>query len=220
MSALFLMFATAAFVAVTNLQADDEQTEPKPDAEGFYELFNGTDLTGWKPSENPETFFVEDGNLVVHGKRSHLYYVGPIHNNNWKNFHLKAELMTFPEANSGIYFHTEFLENAWPEKGFECQVNETHGDYKKTGGLYDVEDVLDVSPVNTGEWYTYDIIVNDEHVILKINGNVTCDWTQPENWQPPSNHVLRYIDRGQIALQGHDPNSKALFRSIKIKSLD
>ncbi len=220
MSPLFLMFATAAYVAVATLKADDDWPSQEPDSDGFYELFNGKDLTGWKPSENPETFFVEDGNLVIHGKRSHLYYSGPIHNHNWKNFHLKAELMTFPEANSGIYFHTEFLENAWPEKGFECQVNETHGDYKKTGGLYDVEDVIDVSPVNTGEWYSYDIIVEDKHVILKINGKTTCDWTQPEGWQPPSNHTQRSIDRGEIALQGHDPNSKTLFRSVRIKSLD
>jgi hypothetical protein len=163
---------------------------------------------------------VEDGKMVVNGKRSHLFYVGPIHNHNWKNFHLKAELMTFDHANSGIYFHTAFEENNWPSKGFECQVNETHSDNKKTGGLYDVKDVMNDSPVKINEWYTYDIIVKDKHVILKINGKTTCDWTQPDDWKAPPNHPGRAIDAGTIAIQGHDPGSKILYRSIKIKPLD
>ncbi len=216
----FLLLLAAAAAVLTSAVHADGNDKVKPDRQGFYQLFNGKDLNDWKPSENPETFSVEDGNMVVHGKRSHLFYLGPIHNHNWKNFHLKAELMTFPQANSGIYFHTEFEENNWPSKGFECQVNETHGDVKKTGGLYDVKDVMNVSPVKTGEWYKYDIIVQDKHVVLKINGKTTCDWTQPDDWTPPKGHSGRSIDVGTIAIQGHDPNSKILYRSIKIKPLD
>jgi Domain of Unknown Function (DUF1080) len=220
MRPIVLLFAMAAIAAGTAVMADDANKAPRPDRQGFYKLFNGKDLNDWKASESPETFSVEKGNLVVHGKRSHLFYLGPVHNHNFKNFHLKAELMTFPQANSGIYFHTEFEPDNWPSKGFECQVNETHGDVKKTGGLYDIKDVIGESPVKTGEWYTYDIIVQGKHVVLKINGKVTCDWTQPDDFVPPANHKGRMIDTGTIAIQGHDPNSKILYRSIKIKPLD
>lgn len=220
MHPVFYLCAAAAVLAGSAIQADEKQSNPKPDRQGFYKLFNGKDLNDWKPSENPETFRVENGQMVVNGKRSHLFYMGPIHNHNWKNFHLKAELMTFDHANSGIYFHTAFEENNWPSKGFECQVNETHGDNKKTGGLYDIKDVMDVSPAKIGEWYTYDIIVQGKHVVLKINGKVTCDWTQPDDFVPPKNHSGRIIDAGTFAIQGHDPGSKILYRSIKVKPLD
>jgi hypothetical protein len=220
MSLAWLLFGVAAIVSATAVLADDTQSAPKPDKHGFYKLFNGKDLNDWKASESPDTFKVEDGVMVVHGPRSHLFYMGPIHNHNFKNFELHAELMTFDKANSGIYFHTEFQEGTWPDKGFECQVNETHSDNKKTGGLYDVKDVMDQSPAKINEWYSYDIIVKDKHVILKINGKVTTDWTQPDDWKAPPGHPGRVLDSGTIAIQGHDPGSKILYRVIKIKPLD
>ena len=215
---LFL-FGLAAVMLSPGLRADETQKAPKPDRQGFYKLFNGKDLNDWKASENPDTFKVEDGNMVVNGPRAHLYYMGPVSNHDFKNFELKAELMTFPKANSGIYFHTEYQETGFPNKGFECQVNETHGDPKKTGGLYNVKDVMNQSPVKNNEWYTYDIIVKDKTVTLKINGKTTTEWTQPDDWKGPEGMPGRVLSSGTIAIQGHDPGSKTLYRSIKIKPL-
>lgn len=215
----FLILGVAALMVGSVLRADDTAQAVKPDKDGFYTLFNGKDLNDWKVSENPETFRLEDGNLVVNGQRAHLYYMGPVKDHDFKNFHLKAELMTFPKANSGIYFHTVFQMGGWPDKGFECQVNQTHGDVKKTGGLYNVKDVLNQSPVKDNEWYTYDIIVKDKTVTLKINGKTTTEWTQPDGWKGPEGMPGRVLDHGTIAIQGHDPGSKVLYRSIKIKPL-
>src|SRR5207245_59021 len=111
-------------------------------------------------------------------------------------------------------------ETDWPNKGFEVQVNQTHGDVKKSGGLYNVKDVMNQSPVKDNEWYTYDILVKDKHVVVKINGQVTCDWTQPDDWHGPDKMPGRVLSSGTIAIQGHDPGSKILYRSIKIKPLD
>lgn len=41
-------------------------------------LFDGKTLTGWHPSERPESWKVEDGAIVTSGDRSHLFYVGPM----------------------------------------------------------------------------------------------------------------------------------------------
>jgi hypothetical protein len=215
----FLLFGAAVALMGAGVRADDTQPAPKPDKQGFYALFNGKDLNDWKASESPDTFKVEDGNMVVNGTRSHLYYMGPVNKHDFKNFHLKAELMTFPKANSGIYFHTEYQVGGWPNKGFECQVNETHSDPKKTGGLYNVKDVMNQSPVKNNEWYTYDIIVKDKTVTLKINGKTTTEWTQPDDWKGPEGMPGRVLSSGTIAIQGHDPGSKILYRSIKIKPL-
>jgi 3-keto-disaccharide hydrolase len=80
--------------------------------------------------------------LTANGPRSHLFYVGPVHGADFKNFELEVELITQPDCNSGVYFHTAYQESGFPEKGFEVQVNNTakgDGGYlerKKTGSLY------------------------------------------------------------------------------------
>jgi hypothetical protein len=203
---------------IAPLLADD--AKPAPDKDGFYQLFDGKTLDGWKAAEKPETFKVEDGLIVVNGQRAHLFYTGPVNNHDFKNFHLKAEVKTFPNSNSGIYFHTQYQESGWPDKGFECQVNNTYvKDPKKTGGLYSVKDVMNTAPVKDGEWFLYEIIVEGNHVVLKINGNTTTDWTQPDGWEGPKGSPGRKIDHGTIALQGHDPGSKVLYKSVAIKPL-
>jgi 3-keto-disaccharide hydrolase len=199
------------------LRAEDA---PKPDKDGFYQLFDGKSLDGWKVGTNAATFKVEDGLLVANGKGpAHLFYVGPVNNHDFKNFHLRAEVKTFPKANSGIYFHTEYQETNWPNKGFEAQVNATHSDRKKTGGLYSVQDVMDNAPNKDGEWFVYEIIVQDKHVTLKIDGKTTADWTQPDDWKGPPNMPGRVLDHGTIAIQGHDPGSKVQYKSVAIKPL-
>ena len=80
-----------SYVAAFGLAADDD----------WQSMFNGRDLTGWRVNENPESVFVEDGCLVVQGKRAHAFYVGKNGDGEFKNFHFKAKVMTMPKANSG-----------------------------------------------------------------------------------------------------------------------
>jgi hypothetical protein len=193
--------------------------QPQADADGFIPLFDGQSLDGWEANENPQTFHVADGVIVVHGPRSHLFYTGPVENHDFRDFHLKAELMTFPRANSGIYFHTKFQPEGWPEVGFEAQVNSTHHDPKKTGGLYAIADVMNDPPVPDGVWYTYEIIVKGRRIVLKVNDQATSDWTQPEHWQPPKGFEQRRIGSGTFCLQGHDPDSRILYRDVRVRVL-
>ncbi len=180
-------------------------------------LFDGKSLDGWKASENKDTFSVRDGMIVAHGPRSHLFYTGPVNNANFKNFEFKAEVMTTEGSNSGIYFHTEYEEKGWPSKGFECQVNTTHSDRKKTGGIYAVQDVIDDAPSTDDEWFNYYIRVEDNHVIIQIDGKTTAAWTQPEDWQPPRGMSGRKIGEGTIALQGHDPKSIVYYKNLMVR---
>ena len=195
------------------------QVRPLPDAD-WIPLFDGKTLTGWKASENQGSFTVEDGTLVVHGARSHLFYVGPVNNAHFKDFEFTADVMTTRGSNSGIYFHTEYEQEGWPSKGFECQVNTTHKDRKKTGGLYAVMDVIDDAPSRDGQWFNYYIKVQGKDVTIKIDGKTTVEWTQPPGWLPPRGMAGRRIGSGTIAIQGHDPKSLVYFKNIKIKPLD
>lgn len=189
-------------------------------------MFNGKDLTGWKSNEateeKPGVFSVAEGELKVSGGRAHLFYVGPDGAAKFKNFEFKAKVKTTPGSNSGIYFHTEFQGKEWPKQGFECQVNSTHKDIKKTGGLYAVQDVLNNAPSVDGEWFDYYIKVEGKHITIQINGKTTVDWTQPEDWDPTKslkNMDGRKLGEGTMAIQGHDPLSTTYYKDIFIKTL-
>lgn len=181
-------------------------------------LFDGKSFNGWKMGENPGTFSIEDGSIKVAGPRSHLYYDGPVMNHDFKNFEFKAQVMTKPGSNSGIYFHTVFQEKGFPDKGFEVQVNNSHTDWKRSGGLYDIKDTREVY-VKDDVWYTEYIRVEGKHVIVKINDQVVTDWTQPEDFVPAKNHLNRIIASGTFALQGHDPKSIVYYKDIMVRAL-
>lgn len=181
-------------------------------------LFDGKSLDGWKANENPQTFSLQNGELVVKGDRSHLFYVGPVQNANFKNFELKAEVMTKPGANSGVYFHTVMQPTGWPEKGYEIQVNNTHKDPKKTAGVYGIKDNFE-APAKDGEWFTLYIKVEGKRILTKVNDKVISDYTEEENPQRPKNFAGRLISSGTFAIQGHDPQSEVHYRSIAVKPL-
>lgn len=185
---------------------------------GFVSLFDGKSLDGWKLSEeNPESWKVVDGMLVCEGERCHLFYDGKLAP--FKNFHFVAEVKTTPGSNAGIYFHTKYQPTGWPKYGYECQVNVSHSDPKKTSSLYAVENVADPG-IQDNEWYTQEIIVQGRRIQLKVNGKTLVDYTEPENKQPESDQFERRLDEGTFALQAHDPDSKVYFRNLRVKKLD
>ncbi len=220
-----MMMAAMAFLALGNLQAED----------GFVDLFNKQDLSGWTISkENPESYSVKEGELIVKGGRSHIFYTGPVNGGNFKNFELKVRAKTFPGANSGVYFHTKVQETGWPDNGYECQVNATHKDPKKTGSLYGVKniivlkegekepagdnDVRKTAPNKDGEWFEYHITVIDKHITIKVNGETTVDFEEPAEG-PTSNFKGRKISEGTFAIQAHDPDSEIHYDYIRVKVL-
>lgn len=190
---------------------------PTPDADGWYALFDGKTLAGWRAAEHPDSFRVEDGVIVVNGERAHLFYDGPVADHDFTNFELKLEVMTEPQANSGVYFHTRYQDEGWPEAGYECQVNNSQSDWRRTGSLYGIEDVRE-TPVKDHEWFEYHIIVDGKQITLKINDTTMVDYAEPEN-PPEFQGRGRRLSHGTIALQAHDPGSTVRYRNIRIKPL-
>jgi hypothetical protein len=185
------------------------------------QLFDGKSLAGWKPSKNsPEgTYKVEDGILQIRGGQGHIYYVGADGKAEFKNFDFKAKVKTYPKANSGIYFHTAYQDAGWPAAGFECQVNASHGDRKRTGGLYAVRDVMDTPAAPDNVWFEYHVRVEGKHIQIWIDGKQTVDFTQPEDWVPPKGMPGRKVGSGTFALQAHDPGCKVDYKDIVVERL-
>ena len=182
--------------------------------DGWLSLFNGKDLDGWRVSENSKSFRVEDGMMIVEGPRAHAFYVGEDGKASFRNFHLQAQVMTFPKANSGIYFHTRYQEKGWPNRGYEAQVNNSHSDRKRTGGLYNVQDNYE-AVAKDNEWFKYEIIVQGKQIVIKIDDKTVSDYTEPPDLNRPS----RQLSQGTFAIQAHDPGSKVCFRDLKVKVL-
>ena len=181
-------------------------------------MFDGKSMKGWKANENSDSWKVVDNNLVCHGDRSHLFFVGNDGKADFKNFEFKCEVMTTPGSNAGIYFHTRYQDSGWPKYGYECQVNISHKDPKKTGSLYAVENVSN-PPAKDNEWYTQHITVRGRRIILKVNDKVVVDYTEPKNKKPFSDGFERRLNHGTIALQAHDPKSRVHFRNLMIRRL-
>jgi hypothetical protein len=205
--------------------AEESKTE-----EGFVSLFNGKDLDGWKVGKNAKTFMVEDGMIVVNGVVAHLFYEGDVGNHNFKNFIFKAEVMTFPRANSGIYFHTKFQDAGFPDYGIECQVDNSHGDPIRTGSLYGIKNIISLIPggkpgskipVKDNVWYTQEISCVNGQVVVKLDGKTVLEFTDKdpsnEHHYPKSKQIWQ--PSGTFALQGHDPGSKVHFKNIRVKIL-
>jgi hypothetical protein len=239
---VFAGLALACGIAAGCVAVGYDAPKAQAQEDGWVSLFDGKTLNGWKvTTENPNSFRVEDGNIVANGNRAHLYYVGD--DKPFVNFEFKAEIMTLPSSNSGVYIHTQYQDTGWPHFGYECQVNQTHGDRIKTGSLYNVVDVYKVdvpegqtyspsvtvdkgrvllnvpeAPAKDNEWFTYHIIVNGKRIITEVNGKKLVDYTEPDG-KVAGKDFTRVLDKGTFALQAHDPGSKTMYRSIMVKRL-
>jgi hypothetical protein len=188
----------------------------KPVLAQWVKLFEGEHLKAWRASESPETFNLTEGSLTVHGPRAHLFYEGTLANHDFKDFELKVKIMTFPQANSGVYIHTDFLEKAWPAKGYEIQVNNSQSDWRRTASLYNIVDVAEVN-VPDNEWFDLYISVNGKRIITQINGVTIVDYTEPKKPLRKEGQLQRLLSSGTIAIQGHDPNSKVNYKDLMVK---
>lgn len=234
--------ATAALAIglATSLQAE------QPADQAWITLFDGSSLEGWKSNEEtPDCFSIEAGSLKVAGGRAHLFYLGPEGNASFRNFELRLRAMTLPGSNSGVYFHTTFQEKGWPSKGYEAQVNATHGDPKKTGSLYAVSNIYvnskdtartpgttfkeartglnmvhATAPNIDGEWFDYQIRVKDNSIEIKVNGETTVRYTEPADGALPNPSMTgRRLTEGTFCLQGHDPKSTTFYQDIRVRRI-
>jgi hypothetical protein len=191
----------------------------------WFPLFDGKSLNGWKASEHEGSFKVVDGQIVVHGERSHLFYVGPIHGADFRNFEFMAEIKTLPGSNSGVYFHTAFQPSGFPAAGFEVQVENnppapttSYVERKKTGSLYGVRNVYKTFAKND-EWFRMSILVRGKQVQTRVNDMLVVDYVEPDPPFRADPDFQRVLNHGTFALQGHDPGSTTYFRNIRVRPL-
>jgi putative heme-binding domain-containing protein len=165
--------------------------------DGFKPLFNGKDLTGW--DGNPELWSVEDGALTGKTKgpeslkyNQFLIWRGGV----LKNFELHAKIKQAGN-NTGIQYRSrEFPEvGKWSVGGYQCDIHPSAPNNgmvygEKWGGIL-VQNgksvVIDPEgkqwltaqrepvAVDIAEWHDYTVIAQGNHLVHKIDGQVTID---------------------------------------------
>ena len=188
--------------------------EDKKD-DGWKQLFNGKDLTGWKTHPDDKAKWeVKDGCIVGTGPAGHLFS----ERGDYENFQFRIEAKINDKGNSGQYFRATFAK-AFPP-GYEAQINSTHSDPIRTGSLYpDYRDkysndekkkmVVFEQLVKPDEWFTQEVIAVGNHIIIKVNGKTTVDFVDEKN-----RHT-----KGHFAIQQHNQGSEVTIRKAEVKEL-
>lgn len=213
------------FGLATTLQAKD----------GFQSLFNGRNLSGWDGS--PSHWKVEDG--IVIGTcsgpedlktNSFLIWRG----GTVKDFELHATVRMVGDNNSGIQYRSRELPEVapWVISGYQCDIHpaleHTGMTYEEKGrgifGLNGKSVTLDDEgnrwltsehtpvKVDVSEWNEFTIIARGNHLIHKVNGQITSELVD--------HHKSGRALEGLLAIQLHRGNPNSIqIKELRIKTL-
>lgn len=199
-----LLRILAAFALTSSIllaQTDPGKPLPeKPDASGWFKLFDGKTLSGWT-APTPGKWEVKDGVLIGQGPVSHLFSPST-----YTNLEFKAEAKLNHSGNSGMYFRAA-LGTGWP-KGYEAQVENTSPDPQKTGTLYNFHKIGD-QLVQDDTWWTQHIIAIGNRVVIKVNNQIVTDFVDAKNT----------FTSGHLAFQQHNEGSVVQYRNVMVKRL-
>ena len=206
--ALLVLFSTSAFGQTENWKS----------------LFNGKDLTGWKPVAGKATFEVKDG--IIEGTA--VFGTGNtflVTEEEYTDFILEVDLMiSHISSNSGIMARGQYDPNARKGQGlvFGYQIEADPSPRAWSGGIYDEARrgwffPLDLNPTaksafKLGEWNRYRI---------EAIGNTLKTWVNGQE-------VAYFMDdmdaKGFIGLQVHsigkkeDEGRKTYFKNVRIQT--
>lgn len=177
-------------------------------APGWVQLFNGRDLTGWKPFPvDKEVWRVEDGILIGQGAACAML---PSERKDYRDFHLRVEAMINEGGNSGVWLRTDLKS----QDGYEANINHSHRDPARTGSfgvkvagkqkwLHDQKS----SPAPANTWFTLEVIAAGPSFTVKIDGVTIAQVTD-------TNRSL-----GHVGLELFEHASVVRIRKIEIKEL-
>jgi hypothetical protein len=197
------------------------------DSDGYFELFNGRDLSGWKglvgDPKSRATMSAEElakaqttANKKMHAhwqvRDGVLYTDGGGENlcteKNFANFEMLVDFKIESGGDSGIYLRGSPQVQIWDPKLYDTG----------SGGLYNNKQHPSKPLVSAdrpiGEWNSLKIRMIDDKVSVWLNDQLVVDNTVLENYWEPD---LPIYGSGAIELQSH--TTPLYFRNISIKEL-
>ena len=189
---------------------------PAADAaeDGFEPLFNGKDLTGWQG--DPFLWKVEDG-MVVGRSPGIAYNDFLTTTEEYSDFILRFQIQLVDNVgNSGVQIRSRRVSGSMEMIGYQVDVGPSWW-----GSLYDESrrrvtlaapsEATIKKALKPTDWNDYEVQASGKHIVLKLNGVVTVDYTEEDE---------SIEQTGLIGLQVHSgPPLEARFRNIRIKQL-
>ncbi len=180
-------------------------------------LFDGKSFSGWE-GDTEKMFRIEDGAIVggtMSEKIPHNAFLTTT--KSYKDFVLRLTFkLKGKSPNAGVQIRSQRIPDHHEMIGYQADMGQ-----KYWGCLYDEsrrrkilaqpDAALLKQIVNEDDWNTYEIRCVGRRVILKLNGQVTVDYTEPDE---------TLEQHGLIGLQIHsgDP-SEAWYKDITIEEL-
>ena len=222
------------------VSADEKETKPGKDENGFVSMFDGKTLKGWEemPATDQKAWSVKDG--VIHGEgdkgRGYLVY----EKRDIADFEMKFSYR-FPKAkgNSGVNLRARKDETGKRKfQGYHADLGHV-GIGKQVLGAWDfhtpgrkehacfrgdrlvidkddqptvtkIEGAITADGIKKGGWNEVHLIVRGNHFKFFINGKPAAEFTE---------HLPeeKRLDKGMIQLQLHDPGMIVEFKDLRIK---
>ncbi len=207
-----------------------------PADEGWVDLFNGRDLTGWVRFSDGKPVagnWIVDGDAIHHPTRfGNAVGAGDIMTTDtYDDFELEFEWKVAKGSNSGVIYRAKSGAQAAAFSGAEYQVlddaGHANGKTPKTsaGSIYDIAapGAKTLRPV--GEWNTGRIVANGNHLEHWLNGKKVVDaevgspaWKSAIAQTPFKDRPQFGIEQGgHIVLQDH--HDAVWFRNLRIREL-
>lgn len=190
---------------------------------GLKSLFNGKDLSGWKPFDadagrNKSRWTVTpEGEMHVSNGPGALESQGQ-----YADFVLQLAVKTRGKnLNSGVFFRC--IPGQYTN-GYESQIHNgfKDGDRSKpadfgTGGIYRRVPARRVVADDL-QWFHKTLIAAGPHIAVWVNGYQVTDWTDTRAPHENPRAGLR-LEAGTLMLQGHDPTTDILFKDLRLAEL-
>lgn len=201
----------SAFVGIVFLGVA-AQAAPRP-------LFDGKSFAGWD-GDTTNTFSIRD-DMIVGGAPGRMQPRNEFlaTTRGYTNFVLRLKFkLTGTEGfvNSGVQFRSERVPKDSEMKGYQADIGE--GWY---GSLYDesrrnklmakADEAVVKQAVKKGEWNDYELRCEGRHIVIKLNGATTVDYTEADEQIPQS---------GRFGLQVHGGGkTEVFFKDVLIEEL-
>ena len=206
-----MKFPLFAFLAAV-LTGTAALAAPKP-------LFDGKTLAGWD-GDTTNTFRVKNG-MIMGGTLARTQPRNEFlaTKASYTNFVLRLKFKltgTNGFVNSGVQFRSQRIPNDSEMSGYQADIGE--GWY---GSLYDesrrnklmakADEAVVKQAVKKGDWNDYELHCEGRHMVLKLNGATTVDYTEADEKIPQF---------GRLGLQVHGGGvTEVFFKDLMIEEL-
>lgn len=175
------------------------------------------ELSGWKqyPEMDADFSVTAEGAMRVQGGSGQIETVGQ-----FDDFILLSEYkLPTPETNSGIFFRCIPGDKMM---GYECQVSNFGSEEDPlvpadcgAGGIFRRQEARLIAGEND-QWVTILLHAQGPTMAAWVNGVPVSNWTDTRDLNENPRRGKR-LEAGTIMIQGHDPETDALFRQLKIR---